>query len=194
MLDSLAQEAQHLELQRIGKGLTVDGSLMAQEGFQEVRAGLPSDAGAHLVAGTPSLGVIPPPLRPKLREGSLQVALGRTGAIPLLNRPSLHKELPVQAPRLLPLLLRIPVRSSQTSTQECRILPLPLPALPQLLPLSVESMLKWLCLWNLARSMSSPCGLSLLREEACSQCQVFCCLLFPTLKTMFHRLSQKLSR
>ena len=109
MLDSLAQEAQHLELQRTGKGskrhsflhhtligLTVDGSLMAQEGFQEVRAGLPSDAGAHLVAGTPSLGVIPPPLRPKLREGSLQVVLGRTGAIPLLNRPSLHKELPVQ--------------------------------------------------------------------------------------------------
>ena len=69
---------------------------MAQEGFQEVRAGLPSDAGAHLGAGTPSLGGIPPPLRPQLRQGSLQVALGLTGAIPLLNRPSLHRELPVQ--------------------------------------------------------------------------------------------------
>ena len=108
VLDSLAQGALPLELQTTGKGskrhlphttsigLTVDGSPMAQEGFQEVRAGLPSDAGAHLGAGTPSLGGIPPPLCPKLRQGSLQVALGLTGAIPLLNRPSQHRELPVQ--------------------------------------------------------------------------------------------------
>ena len=108
VLDSLAQGALPLELQTTGKGskrhlphttsigLTVDGSPMAQEGFQEVRAGLPSDAGAHLGAGTPSLGGIPPPLCPKLRQGSLQVALGLTGAIPLLNHPSLHRELPVQ--------------------------------------------------------------------------------------------------
>ena len=68
---------------------------MAQEGFQEVRAGLPSDGGAHLGAGTPSLGDIPPPLCPERREGSLQVALGLTGAIPLLNLLPLHRELPV---------------------------------------------------------------------------------------------------
>ena len=73
----------------------MDGSLMAQEGFQEVRAGLLSDAGAHLEAGTPSLGDIPPPPCQKRREGSLQVVLGLTGAIPLLNILSLHRGLPV---------------------------------------------------------------------------------------------------
>ena len=106
-LDSLARGALPLELQTTGKGskhhlppkpclgLTVDGSLMAQEGFQEVRAGLLSDAGAHLEAGTPSLGDIPPPPCQYRREGSLQVALVLTGAIPLLNILSLHRELPV---------------------------------------------------------------------------------------------------
>ena len=81
MLDSLAQGALPLEFQATGKGskrhlphttligLTVDGSPMAQEGFQEVRAGLPSDAGAHLGAGTPSPGDIPPPLHRDLSQG-----------------------------------------------------------------------------------------------------------------------------
>ena len=108
MLDSLVQGALPLELQTTGKGSkhhhppkpclgpTVDGSLMAQEGFQEVRAGLLSDAGAHLEAGTPSLGDIPPPPCQKCREGLLQVVLVLTGAIPLLNLPSLHRDLPVQ--------------------------------------------------------------------------------------------------
>merc|ERR1719397_1623632 len=62
---------------------------------QEVRAGLLSDAGAHLEAGTPSLGDIHPPPCQYRREGSLQVALVLTGAIPLLNLLSLHRELPV---------------------------------------------------------------------------------------------------
>ena len=66
------------------------------------------------------------------------------------------------APLLLHLPSRTPGQSSQTSTQgnpimscpnipEWRNLPLPLPVLPQLLLLSVESKLKWWCLWNLAR-------------------------------------------
>ena len=99
MLDSLAQGDLPLKFHILHTkfiGLTVDGSLMAQEGFEEVRAGLPSDDGAHSGAGTLSLGGIPPPRRPILRQGSLQVALVLTGAIPLLNLPSLHRDLPVQ--------------------------------------------------------------------------------------------------
>lgn len=99
MLDSLAQGDLPLIFHILHTkfiGLTVDGSPMAQEGFEEVRAGLLSDDGAHLGAGTLSLGGILPPLRPILRQGSLQVALVLTGAIPLLNLPSLHRDLPVQ--------------------------------------------------------------------------------------------------
>ena len=83
------------------------------------------------------------------------------------------------APLLLPLPSRIPGQSSQIPTQgkpnsqppnipECPNLPLPLPALPQLLLPSVESKLKWWCLWNLARYLPFLWTLVPLSMDSCS--------------------------
>ena len=105
MLDSLAQGDLPLIFHTLHTkfiGLTVDGSPMAQEGFQEVRAGLPSDAGAHLGAGTPSLGVIHLVLCQEVSQDPHQVALELTGPIRPLNLRLEHRE--QQVPLVLLLL------------------------------------------------------------------------------------------